>query len=64
MTERKSKSQLINFVIDQDLLKQIDDFRYDHRIPTRAAAIKELIRRGLACTGHDSAAPTAEPPVG
>lgn len=36
-------------------LEAIDDWRYDNRIPTRAAAIRELLRRGM--TAMDLAPP-------
>lgn len=38
---------LLNFVIDPELLKKVDDFRYKHRFPTRAAAIKWLLEAAL-----------------
>ena len=38
---------LINFVLEPELLKQIDDFRFKNRFATRAEAIRELIRLGL-----------------
>lgn len=34
---------LLNFVIAPDLLKRLDDFRFKHRFPSRAAAIKWLL---------------------
>jgi hypothetical protein len=34
-------------MLDDEELKVIDDWRFDNRMPTRAAAIRELIRRGL-----------------
>ena len=34
-------------IVDHDLLKQIDDFRFENRFPSRSAATQELIRRGL-----------------
>lgn len=33
--------------LDDQLKQQIDDFRYRERFPTEAAAIRELIARGL-----------------
>ena len=33
--------------LDAELKQAIDDFRYRERFPTEAAAIRELIRRGL-----------------
>lgn len=31
----------------QTLIDEVDDFRWTQRIPSRAEAIRELIRRGL-----------------
>jgi len=39
---------LLNFVIDPQLLKRVDDFRFKHRFSTRAAAIKWLIDWALS----------------
>jgi hypothetical protein len=33
--------------IPRKLIKEIDEFRWANRIPSRAAAIRELIKRGL-----------------
>ena len=38
---------LLNFVIEPELLKRVDDWRYKHRFPTRAAAIKWLLKAAL-----------------
>jgi hypothetical protein len=38
-----SEKPLLNFVIEPDLLKRIDDFRFKQRFQTRAAAIKWLL---------------------
>ena len=32
---------------DEDLLKEIDDYRYENRYPTRTKAIIKLIRIGI-----------------
>lgn len=34
-------------IVDDELLKRIDDFRFEHRYPSRSAATLELIRLGL-----------------
>ena len=34
-------------VVDEDLLRQIDDFRFENRCPSRSAATLELIRLGI-----------------
>jgi hypothetical protein len=38
-----SDKPYLNFVIDPDLLKRLDDFRFRQRFATRAAAIKWLL---------------------
>ncbi len=43
-----SKLPYLSFVIEPDLLKRIDDFRFKHRFATRAAAIKWLLDWALA----------------
>lgn len=42
-----SKKPFLSFVIDPELLKQIDDYRFKHRFESRAAAVKHLIRVAL-----------------
>lgn len=37
-------------------LTVVDDFRFKVRMPSRAAAVRELLRRGLAAEGFDTAA--------
>jgi hypothetical protein len=34
----------------------VDDFRYKARMPSRAAAVRELLKRGLAAEGFKAAA--------
>ena len=34
-------------IVDDDLLRQIDDFRFENRFPSRSAATLYLIRRGI-----------------
>jgi hypothetical protein len=38
-----SDKPLLNFVIDPELLKRLDDFRFKNRFESRAAAIKWLL---------------------
>lgn len=42
-----SKKPLLTFIVDDDLLKAIDDFRFAQRFPSRAAAIKHLLAEAL-----------------
>lgn len=43
-----TEKPILNFVVDPSALKTIDDFRYKHRFPTRAAAVKFLLDYALA----------------
>ena len=44
MSQRTEK---LTFELSEDDLRRIDDFQFANRLPTRAAAIRELLRRGL-----------------
>lgn len=61
MTEKTAKGkdlqrgERLQVMLDEGELKALDDFRYANRMPSRAAAIRELLRRGLA--GNGFAAP-------
>jgi metal-responsive CopG/Arc/MetJ family transcriptional regulator len=41
------RTERLQLMLDDHELKAIDDWRFEHRLPSRAAAIRELIRRGL-----------------
>ena len=41
------RTEKIQLMLDDDELMAIDDWRFENRLPSRAAAIRELIRRGL-----------------
>ena len=38
-------------MLTPDELGALDDFRFKHRMPSRAAAVRELLKRGLAGEG-------------
>jgi hypothetical protein len=38
-----AEKPLLNFLVEPDLLKRIDDFRFKNRFDSRAAAIKWLL---------------------
>jgi len=38
-------------------LAAVDDWRFKKRMPSRAAAVRELLKRGLAAEGFDTANP-------
>lgn len=44
---KPKRSERLQIMLALVELEAIDDWRYDNRIPTRAAAIRELLRRGM-----------------
>jgi hypothetical protein len=50
MSER-SRGERLQIMLSPDELVLIDDFRFEKRMPSRAATVRELFRRGLAAEG-------------
>jgi hypothetical protein len=50
MNER-SRGERLQIMLSPDELSLIDDFRFTNRMPSRAATVRELFRRGLAAEG-------------
>lgn len=42
-----TEKPLVGLNVEQSLLDRIDDFRFEHRFPSRAAAIKWLLEWAL-----------------
>ena len=42
------RAERLQIMLSPEELSAIDDFRFQHRTPTRAAAVRELLRRGMA----------------
>ncbi|WP_411820872.1 hypothetical protein ABFZ85_06725 [Hyphococcus formosus] len=51
-SENLKRTEKLQLMLDEEELKAIDDWRFENRMPTRAAAIRELLRRGLLATPH------------
>jgi hypothetical protein len=49
------REQRLQIMLTQEELAAIDDWRFECRMPTRAAAVRELLKRGLAAEGFNSA---------
>ena len=47
------RTERLSVFLPSDELAAIDDFKLRNRIPTRAAAARELLRRGLALADKD-----------
>ena len=50
-----AREERLQIMLAPDELKALDDFRFQHRMPSRAAAVRELFRIGLAALGTKSA---------
>ena len=49
-----ARGERLQIMLDEHELKALDDFRYQNRMPSRAAAVRELLRRGLAGNGYSA----------
>jgi hypothetical protein len=47
-----TRGERLQIMLDGDELTAIDDFRFAERMPSRAAAVRELMRRGLGAEGY------------
>ena len=50
------RGERLQVMLSPEELTLIDDFRFKHRMPTRAAAVRELLKFGLAAIGIDGGA--------
>ena len=50
MTEL-TRPERLQIMLSAEEIKALDDWRFARRMPSRAAAIRELLRRGLAVEG-------------
>ena len=46
-----SRGERLQIMLSPAELKAVDDFRFKQRMPSRAAAVRELFRAGLAGAG-------------
>jgi hypothetical protein len=47
-SEKPERTERLDVMLSAEESEAVDDFRFQARIPTRAAAVRELLRRGLA----------------
>ena len=55
MPER-TRDERLQIMLSPKELEAVDNFRFKHRMPSRAAAIREVLRRGLASSEKLSSA--------
>ena len=46
-----SRGERLQIMLNRDELAALDDWRFKIRMPSRAAAVREILRRGLAAEG-------------
>ena len=54
-SENGIRAERLQLMLSPEELVLIDDFRFKRRMPSRAAAVRELLTRGLKAEGFDSA---------
>jgi hypothetical protein len=55
MTEDRTRGERLQIMLTAEELTLIDDFRFKRRMPSRAATVRELFRRGLTAEGFIAA---------
>ena len=53
---KELRGERLQVMLSPEELALVDDFRFKHRMPTRAAAVRELFKLGLAAVGLDASA--------
>jgi hypothetical protein len=48
------RAERLQVMLSPEELSAVDDFRFKHRMPTRAAAVRELLKFGLAAAGVET----------
>lgn len=56
MLNGNGRGERLQIMLSGNELTVLDDFRFRKRMPSRAAAIRELLKRGLAAEGFEAAA--------
>lgn len=55
-TDDNGRGERLQIMLAADELLVLDDFRFKRRMPSRAAAVRELLKRGLTAEGFTQAA--------
>jgi hypothetical protein len=49
--EGLTREERLQIMLTPAELNAVDNFRFEHRMPSRAAAVRELLRHGIAAIG-------------
>lgn len=52
-----TRGERLQIMLSPEEVAAVDDWRFQRRMPSRAAAVRELLKRGLAADGFDVALP-------
>jgi hypothetical protein len=47
-----ARGERLQIMLTEEELRLLDDWRFGQRMPSRAAAVRELLKRGLAAEGR------------
>ena len=50
-----NRGERLQIMLAEDELQALDDFRFRHRMPSRAAAVRHILKQGLAANQTVSA---------
>jgi len=56
----RQRAERLQIMLGPDELAAVDDFRFKKRMPSRASAVRELLKRGLAAEGFLTTAADAK----
>ena len=56
MSADLTRGERLQIMLTPEELDALDNWRFGRRMPSRAAAVRELLKRGLAAEGFDLAA--------
>ena len=46
-----TRGERLQIMLTKEEVRALDDWRFDRRMPSRASAVRELLKRGLAAEG-------------
>jgi hypothetical protein len=55
-----TRGERLQIMLTQQEVEAVDTWRFQRRMPSRAAAVRELLKRGLAAEGFISAEPGSQ----
>ena len=56
MANGDNRGERLQIMLSAEELVVLDNFRFKKRMPSRASAVRELLKRGLAAEGFEAAA--------